>query len=358
MCPLFVPGPVDILPDVEAALSKPMLYHRGTEFEELYHQIEKSCRCLYDTRRHVYLASFSGTGMMEAAMRNFVQNDVLICVSGGFSDRWFEIAVCNQKKADLLSIPTGEALTPDLIKPWVQKNQYDAIAIVHNETSTGVENPIAEISAMVHEVSPDTLILLDCVSSIGGAYIGFDAWQIDFAFGSVNKCLAMPPGLSISVASERALKRAEQVENRGWFLDILRLEHHHHINTVPTTPAVSLYYALEAQMKHIHAEGLANRFTRHQAMAERVSAWGESRNMPPLARIPYRSKTMTTLMNNHQINFTHLRQYLQERNMEIANGYDDLKDRSFRIANMGEVRMPDIDQLLSTLDDYLEKFVH
>lgn len=353
MSPLFVPGPVDIHPDVLQALSKPMIYHRGIEFEDLYHRTEKKARALYATDRHVYLSSFSGTGAMELAMRSFVQDDVLICVSGGFSDRWYEIAIANGKSPDLLKVEAGQPILPEDILPFLQRKQYEAIAIVHNETSTGVENPVAEIAGLIHHKAPDTLIFLDCVSSIGGAEILFDAWGIDYAFGSINKCLALPPGLAISVASERALEKATSVENRGWFMDVLRMEEHHFKNTVPSTPAVALFYALETQLNRIAKEGLQNRFARHQAMAERITAWGENHQMPPIAPQGYRSKTMTTVANGHNLDFTDLRRYLAQHKMEIANGYDELKDKTFRIANMGELQMEDVERLLEVLEGYI-----
>ena len=353
MSPLFIPGPVDIHPDVLAALSQPMMYHRGAEFETLYHQVEEKARPLFATKRHTYITSFSGTGTMELAMRSFVEKDVLICVSGGFSDRWYDIARTNGKQAILLRVEPGKPILPEFIEEHLRKQFFEAIAIVHNETSSGVENPIADIAATIHAQSPDTLILLDCVSSIGGAPILFDEWRLDYAFGSINKCLAVPPGLAISVASERALAKAEQVTNRGWFLDVLRLEKHHTLNTVPSTPAVSLFYALSVQLDRIQQEGLHNRFHRHQQMAERIAAWGEQNNMPPIADIPYRSKTMTTLKNGHHLDFLDLRRYLMKHNLEIANGYDELKDVTFRIANMGELQMTDVDHLLRILETYI-----
>ena len=355
MSPLFVPGPVDIHPNVLKALSKPMIYHRGVEFEELYHRTEKKARSLYGTNRHVYLSSFSGTGAMELSMRSFIHKDVLICVSGGFSNRWFEIAQDNGKTPDLLNVEEGKPILPEDIEPYLQKKQYEAIAIVHNETSTGVENPIAEIAKMVHSEAPETLIFLDCVSSIGGTEILFDQWELDYAFGSINKCLAMPPGLAISVASERALVKAKDVKNRGWFMDVLRMEEYHYKNTVPSTPAVSLFYTLETQLDRIAQEGLENRFKRHQSMAERIASWGEEHQMPPIASKPYRSKTMTTLLNGHNLDFSELRAYLHEHDMEIANGYDDLKDKTFRIANMGELQMEDVERLLSVLEEYINQ---
>lgn len=353
MSPLFVPGPVDIHPDVLKALSKPMIYHRGIEFEQLYHRLENKARPLYSTHRHVYISSFSGTGAMELAMRSFVKKDVLICDSGGFADRWVEIAQFNDKSPDLLKVENGQPILPDDILPLLAKKKYEAIAIVHNETSTGVENPIAEIATMIHQESPDTLIFLDCVSSIGGTEILFDDWGIDYAFGSINKCLAIPPGLALSVASERALKKAKSVENRGWFMDVLRMEKHHFKNTVPSTPAVSLFYALEVQLERIAQEGLHNRFKRHQAMAERIAEWGEQHKMPPIAPKKYRSKTMTTVKNGHNLDFADLRAYLRQHDLEIANGYNELKDKTFRIANMGELQMADVENLLTIMEQYI-----
>jgi len=330
-----------------------MMYHRGAEFETLYHQVEEKARPLFATRRHTYITSFSGTGTMELAMRSFVEKNVLICVSGGFSSRWYDIALSNGKSATLLQVEPGMPILPEYIETYLRKQFFEAVAIVHNETSSGVENPITEIAGLIHENSPDTLILLDCVSSIGGAPILFDEWQLDYAFGSINKCLAVPPGLAISVASERALKKAELVKNRGWFLDVLRLEKHHTLNTVPSTPAVSLFYALSVQLDRIHQEGLLNRFHRHEQMAERIAAWGEQNSMTPIAEKPYRSKTMAALRNGHRLDFFDLRRYLMERDLEIANGYDKLKDVTFRIANMGELQMTDVEYLLHTLETYI-----
>ena len=355
MSPLFVPGPVDIHPDVLDALSKPMMYHRGIEFEKLYHKLEKEARPLLGTDRHVYISSFSGTGAMELAMRSLVKKDVLICDSGGFADRWVEIAQLNGKSPDLLKVENGQPILPADILPFIKKKKYEAIAIVHNETSTGVENPIAEIAAMIHQQSPDTLIFLDCVSSIGGTEILFDDWGIDYAFGSINKCLAIPPGLALSVASERALEKAKSVENRGWFMDILRMEKHHFKNTVPSTPAVSLFYALEVQLERITKEGLYNRFMRHQTMAERIAEWGEQNKMPPIAPKEYRSKTMTTVKNGHNLDFADLRAYLHQYDLEIANGYNELKDKTFRIANMGELQIADVENLLTILEQYINQ---
>jgi len=121
---------------------------------------------------------------------------VLSCINGSFSQRWYDVAIANGKKADKLEVEFGEAITPDMLRDALKKKHYEAVTIVHNETSTGVENPVKEMCAVVHETSPDTLILVDAVSSLGGVKIEMDAWGIDFLLTSSQKCLALPPGLA------------------------------------------------------------------------------------------------------------------------------------------------------------------
>ena len=355
MAPMFVPGPVDVAPEVLQAQTKAMIPHRGKEFEEIFQRVSEKAKALFYTQYRVFLGTHSGSGMQEAGIRNFVQQDVLSCVNGAFADRWYQVAVSNGKKAVRLEVPLGQAITPDMLADALKEKHYEAVTIVHNETSTGVENPLRDLCEVVKTVSPDTLILVDAVSSLGGVKIEMDAWGIDFLLTSSQKCLALPPGLALAAASDRAMKKAESVENRGWYFDLLLMEKHRLKDSTPMTPAMALIFALDVQLDRIFAEGLENRFARHAAMAERMQSWAEANNMPPLAPRPYRSKTVTSLENTYGFEVSALNKFLGQRGMRVANGYGQLKEKHFRIATMGELQMSDVDALLPAIEEFIRE---
>jgi aspartate aminotransferase-like enzyme len=229
------------------------------------------------------------------------------------------------------------------------------VVVVHNETSTGLQNPVKEIAEAVHAVSPDTLIFVDAVSSLGGAKIEMDAWGLDMVLTSSQKCLALPPGLALGAVSDRAMEKAKSVENRGWYFDLVRMEKHRLKDSSPATPAMSLIFALDFQLDRILAEGLDNRFARHSAMAKRVQEWADAHDLSMYAPVGYRSQTVTTIKNERNINVSELNTFLKQREMRIAGGYGPIKDTTFRIAHMGEIQMEDIEKLLAAMEEYLKK---
>ena len=204
-------------------------------------------------------------------------------------------------------------------------------------------------------IAPETLILVDAVSSLAGAKIEVDAWSLDMVLTSSQKCLALPPGLALGAVSDRAMKKAEKVENRGWYFDLLRMEKHRLKDSTPATPAISLIYALDLQLDRIFDEGLENRFARHAAMAERVQSWALSMGFGLFAPEGFRSKTVTTVENLRNLDISDLNKFLLKQGMRIANGYGSLKGKTFRIAHMGETHMEDIERLLSAMTDYVRK---
>jgi len=353
MSPMFVPGPVDVDPDVLAAQTKAMLPHRSKEFEAIYRQTWEKARQLFDTQFRVFVVTSSGTGLQEAVVRNLAKKDVLSCVNGAFSKRWFEVALANGKQADILETDWDRPITPEIVAEALHKKRYEIVTIVHNETSTGLQNPVEEIAAAVRLASPETLICVDAVSSLGGAKIKMDAWGLDVLFTSSQKCLALPPGLALAAISDRALVYAERVPERGWYFDFLRLEKHLHKDSTPATPALSLIYALDYQLDRILEEGLENRYARHRAMAQRIQGWAIGRGMEIFAPEGYRSQTVTTIKNTRNIDIQVLNSHLLERGMRIANGYGPLKDISFRIAHMGDLQLSDIEALLVVIDELL-----
>ena len=328
MSPMFVPGPVDVAPEVLAAQTKPMLPHRSKDFEAMFQRTESRLKQLFYTQYRVFQVSASGSGCQEAGMRNFVQESVLCCVNGAFADRWLKVALSNGKQADALTVAWGEAITTEMMAEALRRKHYEAVAIVHNETSTGVENPVKELCAIVHEVSPDTLIMVDAVSSLGGVKIEMDAWGIDFLLTSSQKCLALPPGMSFAGTSDRAMKKAESVSNRGWYFDLLLMEKHRVKDSTPMTPA----------------------------MAQRTQSWAKAHGMEPLAVADaYYSKTVSTIKNSKNMDISALNKFLLTKGMRIANGYGEMKDKTFRIAHMGEIQMKDVDVLLGLMEEFLAK---
>ena len=355
MTHMFVPGPVDVAPEVLAAQTKPMLPHRSKDFEAIFQRSEAKAKDLFYTQTRIFQAASSGSGMQEAGIRNFVQDSVLSCVNGAFAQRWNDVAVANGKNADKLEVDFGEAITPDMLRDALKKKHYEAVTIVHNETSTGVENPVKELCAVVKETSPDTLILVDAVSSLGGVKIEMDALGIDFLLTSSQKCLALPPGLALAGASERAMKKAETVTNRGWYFDLLLMEKHRVKDSTPMTPVMPLIYALDFQLDRIFAEGLENRFARHAAMSKKVQDWAIAHGMEILAKEAYRSKTVVNVKNNLNWDISALNKFLQTRGMRIANGYGKLKDVTYRVATMGETSLADVDALLAGMEDFMKQ---
>lgn len=353
MAPMFVPGPVDVAPEVLAAQAKPMMPHRSKDFEAIFRRTEEKLQKLFFTQYRVFQGTASGSGMQEAGIRNFVQETVLSCVNGAFADRWYNVAAANGKKADKLEVSWGKVIKPDMLSEALKQKHYEAVTIVHNETSTGAENPVKELAAVVHEVSPDTLVLVDAVSSLGGTKIEMDAWGIDFLLTSSQKCIALPPGMTFASANERAMKKAETVQNRGWYFDLLLMEKHRLKDSTPMTPAMSLIWALDCQLDRIMTEGLENRFARHAQMAKLTQDWCTAHGMQPLAEEGYWSKTVSTIQNSKGMDIAALNKFLLQRGMRIANGYGALKDKTFRIAHMGEIQISDVNTLLGYMDEFL-----
>jgi predicted phosphoserine aminotransferase len=354
MSRMFVPGPVDVAEEVLQAQAQAMLPHRSKEFEEIFRRVSDKARDLFYTRHRVYLTASSGTGLQEAAIRNFVHRKVLSCVNGAFADRWYEVAISNGKDAEKLSFEWDRPVDPQRVAEVVKKGGFEALTVVHNETSTGMQNPVREIAQAVQALAQDALILVDAVSSLGGARIEMDAWGLDMVLTSSQKAIALPPGLALAAVSDRAMKKAEKVEDRGWYFDLIRMENHRHKDSTPATPAMSLIFALDRQLDRIFEEGLENRFARHAHMAKMVHEWAEAHDLSIFVPQGYRSQTVTTIRNDRNLDVGGMNNFLKQRGMRIANGYGQLKNITFRIAHMGEIQPADLEKLFEALETYMK----
>jgi aspartate aminotransferase-like enzyme len=248
----------------------------------------------------------------------------------------------------------GEPNIPDQVTAQLKGQHYGSLVLVHNETSTGVENPIADIVAVARELQPDIVTIVDAVSSAGGVDIPTDDIGIDILVTSSQKCFALPPGLAFAAVSDRAMDRASTIENRGYYFDFLLLDKYLQQNMALATPAVSLFFALDTQLERILSEGIHERFNRHEHLASIVQNWALE-HFDLYASKGYRSKSLTTVQNTRNINITTLNNTLSREGMMIGNGYGKLKDQTFRIAHMGELNESDLRKLLSLIDGFISE---
>ena len=349
---LFIPGPTHVREEILAAQTAPMIGHRSKDYSDLQAAVTPKLQTLLYTQQPVLIYASSGTGLMEGSLRQAVLKRALVTVCGAFSKRWFEVAEANGVPADSLEVEMGQGFTPEMIDTALSAGDYDVLTVTFNETSAGVMNPLREIATMVREKYPDVLVLVDAVSGMAGAKIEFDAWGVDVVFASSQKCFALPPGLTIAAVSDRALARAGEVPNRGYYFDFLNMLKYYKRSQTPATPAISLIQALDQQMDDILAEGLDNRWARHIEMAEIVREWARKHwALFPDER--FLSNTVTTVANTRGISVADLNKALGERGAMISNGYGTLKEKTFRIAHMGDLTVADIRWLLAQIDDIL-----
>jgi len=350
---LFIPGPTHVDDEILEAMSVPMIGHRDKLYSNLHRDVVSKLKKFLQTEGRIYLSTSSSTGMMEGSIRNCVKKKALMTDCGAFSKRWVEIAQLNGKEIDVIKVDMGKATTPDMVDEYLSKGGFDTVCITHNETSTGVMNPIEEIGKLVKEKYPDVLVLVDAVSSMGGAEIKVDEWGLDVVLAGTQKAFALPPGLCIVTVSDAAFDYSAEVENKGYYFNFEALEKKAIKNQTPATPAISIINALNVQMDRIFKEGVENRFQRHIKMAEFVRAWAE-KNFALYSDENYLSTTVTNVHNTRGIDVVELNAELAKRGAMLSNGYGELKGKCFRIAHMGDLQLADVKWLTEQIDDILD----
>ncbi len=348
---LFIPGPTEVDDRVRLVMAQRVIGHRTSEMTELYGGIVEKLQKFFNTKHYAMVFTSSGSGVMEGTIRNLAERYVLHGACGAFSKRWYEMSLANGKEADLVWADWGMAVKPEMIEEKIKKKKYELLAQIHNETSTGVRNPTDEIAKIAHE--NDTLIAIDAVSSLGGDKINIDNYDVVIA--SSQKALALPPGLAVAFVSEAAMERSKNMKNKGYYFDFVRmLKRFEKSQQHPTTPAVPLLYAMDAQLDLMLREGMEARYERHLKMRGIVHNWVKKRGFELFAEPGYESVTVTTVKNTHGISVKDLNNELMKRGMMLSNGYGELKEKTFRIAHMGQVQPGDIMALLDSVDEILE----
>jgi aspartate aminotransferase-like enzyme len=350
---LFIPGPVTVTEDVLQKMATPMIGHRTKEASNLQRSISEKLRKLMYTDKEILLSTSSGSGLMEGSIRSCTRRRAAVFSCGDFGNRWFAMAEDNNVPADKFEVAWGNPNLPEQVDQVLATGKYDLITIIHNETSTGIMNPVGQI-AQVKKKYPEVIFCVDTVSSLGGVKIEVDKWGIDICLTSSQKCLGLPPGLSLCSISEKALEAARKVEFRGTYFDLLKL--YDYIQKAdyqyPSTPSLSHMFALDYQLDNIFEEGLENRFARHIELANYVRKWAKEK-FDLFAPEKYASNTVTCVKNTREINVGDLNKALGERGFMISNGYGKLADKTFRIAHMNEATIMEIKELLSIIDEIL-----
>lgn len=350
---LFIPGPIDVSEDVLAQMANQVISHRGSEASALQEAITEKLQDLFYTKNNILLSTSSGSGLMEGSIRSCTLKRAAVLSCGSFGNRWHKMGVLNGVPADLFKVELGKAIEPEMVDKVLSTNKYDTVMVTHNETSTGIANPIKEIGEVIKKYD-DVVYCVDAVSSAGGIKIEVDESNIDICLTSLQKALGLPPGMSLCTFSEKAKKRAEKVPNRGYYFDLLAI--YEYINNknyqYPSTPSLSHMFALNFQLEKILKEGLDNRFRRHEEMANLVRKWAQE-HFQIFTDVNYLSNTLTVIENTQGISVSNLNEKLQERGFLIANGYGDLKEKTFRISHMGDYTVQDVNELLININEIL-----
>src|SRR6478736_5162820 len=220
---LHIPGPVEVSEKTFRAFCRPMMGHRGQGFKDLYARIQPQLQQLLSTRQLVYLSTSSAWGVMEGAIRNLVSKRVLNCMCGAFSDKWLDVSQRCGKEAEALQVPWGSPIRAADVDKKLATGRFDALTLIHNETSTGVMSPLAEIVALKKKY-PDVMFIVDSVSSMTAVPIPFDDLGMDVLLAGTQKAFAMPPGCAVFVCSSAALAKAAKASDRGYYFDFIEFQ--------------------------------------------------------------------------------------------------------------------------------------
>jgi aspartate aminotransferase-like enzyme len=346
----FNPGPVWVRAQVMQALTGPMLSHRSQAFMDLYGRILEKLPKVFRTARTAHTLATSATGVWESALVSCVEGPVLSLGNGAFSEKWGEMSQRLGLETDLLKVDWGKPISPDDVKKKLAGKKYAAVTVVHSETSTGVLNDLAAIAKVVRENS-DALVFADAVTSVAGTKVETDAWGLDVVLTGSQKAFALPPGLALFAMSERTLAAAKKKKFRGLYLDLVDIDAFALKKQTPTTPCLPLLYALDVQLDHILAEGIENRWARHEAMRLAIAEWAAANGFAILAEKGAASPTVTSMIPPAGVNAEELNKALKAAKWTTGSGYGKLKATNVRIGHMGDVDVASVKNYLKAHEE-------
>jgi aspartate aminotransferase-like enzyme len=356
---LHIPGPVEVSEKTFRAFCQPMIGHRGQGFKDLYAKIQPQLQQLLCTKQLVYISTSSAWGVMEGAIRNLVSKKVLNCMCGAFSDKWCDVSKRCGKEAEPLQVPWGSPIRAEAVDQKLATGQFDALTVIHNETSTGVMSPLAEIAALKKKY-PDVMFIVDTVSSMTALKIEFDALGIDVLLAGTQKAFALPPGTAIFVCSPAALAKAATAKDRGYYFDIVEFQKNAEQNMTPSTPSIGHVHALSSKLDEFFAEGLEARFARHRQTSQMTRDWAARHGFNLFPEKGYESLTLTCISNGARpggrtVDVPKLQKLVKDQGFLIDGGYGKIKGTTFRISNMGDETPTTMQQLYTALDNAMKQ---
>jgi len=354
---LHIPGPVEVSEKTYKAFCAPMIGHRGQGYKDLVAKIQPQLQQLLSTKQLVYLSTSSAWGVMEGSIRNLVSKKVLNCMCGAFSDKWLDVSKRCGKQADGLQAEWGSPIRAEAIDKKLATGEYDALTLIHNETSTGTMSPLNEIAALKKKY-PDVMFIVDSVSSMTAMPIKFDELGIDVLLAGTQKAWAMPPGFAVFTCSPAALAKAATIKDRGYYFDFVEFEKNAKDNMTPSTPSISHTYALSAKLDEFFAEGLENRYARHKKTNQMTRDWAAKHGFTLFPEKGFESITLTCVNNGAKpggrtVDIAKVQKLVKEQGFLIDGGYGKIKGTTFRLSNMGDETEATMNQLFAALDKAL-----
>jgi aspartate aminotransferase-like enzyme len=351
---LHIPGPVEVSEKTYRAFCSPMIGHRSQDFKDLYSEIQPQLQKLFYTEQLVFLSTSSAWGVMEGSLRNLVSKKVLCCMCGAFSDKWIDVAKRCGKEADALKVDWGSPILPSQIDEKLATGEFDALTLVHNETSTGVMNPLEDIMALKAKY-PDVMFIVDSVTSFSAVPIEFDKLGIDVLLTGSQKALALPPGFGVFAVSPAALERASTMNDRGYYFDFLEFQKNAEKSMTPSTPSIGHIYALRSKLEDILTEGLENRYKRHRKLSGLTREWAAKNELTLFPEAGYESQTLTCINNGAKpggriVDVAQLQKWVKAEGILIDGGYGKVKGTTFRLSNMGDETEETMQVLYQALD--------
>jgi len=350
---LRIPGPTGLPPTVREAGARQMINHRGPEFAAMLERILSGMKPYFGTSSDIAIITAAGTGGLEAAIVNTLSpGDRVLAVSiGSFGDRFAKIARAYGADVTKVQVEWGQAADPAVLREELGRDPaYRAVLLTHNETSTGVMNPIPELTAVVRELAPDALILVDSVSGLGAVPFQMDAWGVDVVVTGSQKAWMAAPGLAMIAASPRAWAAMETATMPRFYLDLRAHRESHAAGQTPWTPAVSVVYQVDEGIRLMTAEGAGGVFARHEACAAAARAGLEALGFQLFADQRHASRTVTAAIVPEDLDWKSFNADIKRRGLILAGGQGKLAGKIFRLGHLGSVTLEEILGAMSTLE--------